>query len=278
MKNLFFESISALENIKQFYFTNLKSDGSIDNTLMTANAQLSVADALFPVLPERVFLPIEKGKYKRLTLNMVKPEIGMSEIQVIDVKLSQESIEVSVAQPGIYKLVFEKVDGSTSDEVKNYFSSEAYSFGSYFAVVELFLDNSIHSNPVDYLIPISHRLAKWRYYLVEYKAKKDTTVGDVKISLEYDRNVPFGDKLPANVNFKEITNFPAKAAKWTKINERNDKNILKMHLYESEQAIPFLENIAPVITLKKSEDSLITTAKLPVPAPETFDATIFINI
>lgn len=261
-----------------FYFTNLnpangqpKPADATGNVPLTATALVTAADQLPPVRKQQLSFSLDKGVYKSLTLSRTVPGAGLKPVRKESIAANLETLAITQPVPGRYTLTWEKADGSAPVVEEVYLSDETAAGPGLFGVVELFLSQT-PAAPINYVIAMQHRQRAWRYVLVDVKSKLGPSDDGGAPNLAVTYQAP-GAPFPDAVDFAPVTEPDAADAELLETIRANDA-VKAVYLFQSADALPVLEKLAPKMRLTYTGGS----SALPVPTPETQNATLFFTI
>lgn len=279
LKNSMLPNVSDWGAKGPFYFTNLNpvtgnpkpADGTTGAIPLTTGAVITPADKLPPIWKQRVSLATGKGTYKSLTVSRVEPGIGPKPAPKIPIAADLETLKIVQPIPGYYTLTWEKADGTAPVSETVYWSDELAAGPDFFGIVELFLDQT-PAAPLAYTVASQHRNRVWRYVLIDAKSKLGPPADNPDLQVTY-QSPGAGTPFPGSMVFQRID--PVEPADQELIDTiKTDDRITEVYLFQSADVLPILERSAPKMRLTYTGGS----SALPVPTPETQNATLFFTI
>lgn len=256
---------------KRYWLSNQNTDGTFKENL-ALGATLGSADELaLSIAPLSLQLALPPGLYRQIQVN----RLGEIPIRQIDVLPTQETLNLTVSQPGQYRVSKIKADG-TRDESNYLLDPTLHQASRYWAVLHLRLDATIDYDPVNavqYTVNLPHKQSTWRYFVALSKARQAVFAlgADLRptFSLDYEVASPYPNttialKPNASWTTEELTIASA---------IRDDK-IAAIYLFETAAALPLFEASPPKITLTDGT----RTTYLPTPKRDQYTTNLFVHL
>lgn len=251
---------AAGQALRQFYLTNLKEDGTLQDQL-TMQARLSPDDALPGLKPSRFTMDLPKGATSEIRIRrLVAPE-GWKPFKKIAVAAEQETVEIALREAGCYEIT-KGLAGETPTEIL--VSEDALAAGPFFAVLDLWVDASIPAD-TERIAYIDNRLLEWHYVLIDIKSRKIQYGNPSDITISYTRHS--GDsESPAAVNFAMVAegDMDDKLKQLvSQIREGSPDSVENVFVFKSDVPVPLMEHRPPTVRL--GMNGVANFASLPVP-------------
>ncbi len=257
---------------KRYWLSNQNADGTFKENLALGATLGSVDELALSIAPLSLQLALPPGLYRQIQVN----KLGETPIRQMDVLPTQETFNLTISQPGQYRVSKIKADG-TRDETNYLLDQTLHQASKYWAVLHLRLDATIDYDPanaVQYTVNLPHKQSTWRYFVALSKARQtglfDSATSLPMFSLTYEETLPYPDTsfaLKPNANWTAEDLAMAGAI-------RNDKTAA-VFLFETALAVPLFEANSPIVTL------LTTGAKkmlLPTPRRDQYTTNLFVHL
>lgn len=277
LQNPALSNLCEIGGEKRFYLTNLADDGSFRPQLTAQNA-LSAQDKLPEPTAKRFYFPFKKGEFQQLNIERFKNS-GWSLISELPVEANAEGMEINLSKPGKYKVSKQPMPAG-EEPLVIVADDEVAGSPPFLAVIELFLDSAFAFG-TEYKVKIINRAFKWQYVFMDVKSKKVVYGSPNNIQVTFTRH-PLDSLSPVPTLFSNKplnTLSQQQQAMISQLKTTNQATIEDVFVFESDKALPLLDNRPPVIKFGTNTQTMV----MPVPTIDTLQITdnkavIFFNI
>lgn len=262
---------------KRFYLTNLADDGSLRSQL-TAQDALSAQDKLPKAMPRRFYFPFKKGEFQQLNIERFEKG-GWTSVSTLPVEANAEGMEIKLSQSGKYKVSKDPMPAGEQPQLIMA-DDEVASSSPFLAVIELFLDSTFAFG-TEYIVKIINRAFKWQYVFMDVKSKKVVYGSPNNIQVTFTKH-PLDSLSPVPTLFsnKALNTLSLQQqAMISNLKAINQATIEEVFVFESDRALPLLDNRPPVIKFGTNNHTMV----MPVPSIDSLQvvdnkAVVFFNI
>lgn len=259
---------------KHYWLSNQNADGTPKENL-AKGAIVGVADELqLPIVPQSFQLSFSPGLYRQVQVSKPKE----NPFRLIDIEAQREALNLTLPQPGFYKL--SKVKADASKDEQEYLCDDTLSqMSAYWGILHLRLDQNIDYTPTNaksYSVMLPHKKAPWRYFVVLPKVKQATfSEGEdfkPKFKLMYDEK---GSRYPSTTfSRKPISSWDA--TDHALADAIKSASVAIVYLYETQIPLPLLEGMPPKVKLVV--DATEKNMPLSTPKRDQYTTNLFVNL
>lgn len=256
---------------KRYWLSNQNADGTFKENLALGDTLSSADELTLSIAPLSLQLALPPGLYHQIRVN----KLGETSVRNIDVSPTQETLRLSVSQPGQYKVSKIKGDG-TIDEINYLLDPTLHQATKQWAVLHLRLDETIDYNPANamkYTVNLPHKKSTWRYFVALSRARRTVFASGADLrptfSLSYEAVPPYPN---TSIVLKPDDSWTTEELSMASA-IRNDK-IAVIYLFETAAQLPLFEANPPKIKLTDGTRTIF----LPTPRRDQYTTNLFVHL